>query len=284
VRDFPANLPRGVDDYELEFRMIASDGQSVWFQSIIHVVRYDDKPVIRKGFSIDISARKRIEEALHNLSARLINAQEEERRRIARELHDDFSQRLALMSLDVELLARDQAEPSEAFDEHIHGLLDRIKDLSSDIHRLSHQLHPTTLIHLNLVKAIKSLCDELSALHNLRIDFVDQEVPDSLHDDLTLCLYRIVQEALTNIIKHSGSRKARVELTRSGANLKLCVRDWGVGFDVAKVGNKQGLGLISMRERLHLVNGKMAVESSEARGTQIEVLVPIAEPMPVDGN
>lgn len=221
---------------------------------------------------------------MHNLSARLFHAQEEERSRIAGEINDDSNQRLALMNLDIEQLAREPAESPEAFDQGIHGLLGCIKELSSDVHRLSHQLHPTTLVHLGLVKAVKSLCRELSALHGLQIDIADQEVPKAVPNDVALCLYRIVQEALRNVIKHSGARKARVELTRTREGLVLRVRDWGVGFDVAAVKGERGLGLISMGERLRLVGGQIAVESSEARGTQIEVLVPLPRADAGDGN
>jgi PAS domain S-box-containing protein len=239
----------------------------------------------------DITQRKEVEDALRksrdelqSMSARLIHAQEEERSRIARELHDDFNQRLALMILDIEQLARDPADSQKTFDQRIHGLLGRIKELSSDVHRLSHQLHPTTLVHLGLVKAVKSLCRELSDLHGRQIEFVDREVPKSVPNDVALCLYRIVQETLRNAIKHSGARKARVELTRTREGLVLRVRDWGAGFDVAAVKGKGGLGLISMGERLRLVGGQIAIESSEARGTQIEALVPLPRTDAGDGN
>ncbi len=145
-----------------------------------------------------------------------------------------------------------------------------------DVHRLSHRLHPAALDHLGLVKAVKSLCRELSALHDLRIRFTGTEIPDVVPKDVALCCYRIVQEALQNVIKHSGAREAHVALARTKQGLKLHVRDQGAGFDVAGVESRGGLGLISMRERLRLVGGRIAIKSSVAHGTEIDVLVPLS--------
>ncbi len=282
--DYCLKSSKELDDYEFEYRMIASDGRSVWFNDIVNVVRHNGEPAVLTGFMIDITERKRIEATLQDLSARLIHAQEEERRRIARELHDDFSQRLALVTLDIEQLARERSGSPKTFDTRIHNLVGRINELSLDVHRLSHQLHPSALDHLGLAAAIKGLCRELSALHGLEIQFTDHDIPDARPKDLALCLYRIVQEALRNVIKHSGAQEAHVELMQSREELALRIRDPGVGFDVTAVNGKHGLGLISMRERLRLVGGRIAIKSSEARGTQIEVLVPLPRADAGDGN
>jgi PAS domain S-box-containing protein len=264
------------EHYEFEYRMIGSDGNSIWFHDIVTVVRESGEPVTLTGFMIDISARKRSEEALQNLGARLIDAQEEERKRVARELHDDFSQRLALVTIDIEQLARERAGPPEDFDGNIQNLLGRISDLSSDVHRLSHRLHPSTLVHLGLVTAVKGLCKELSSLHDIRIHFTGPKVPAAVPEDVALCCYRIVQESLRNIIRHSGAGEAHVALALTKQGLELNVHDQGVGFDVAGVESRRGLGLTSMRERLRLVDGQIVIKSSAAHGTQIDVLVPLS--------
>jgi signal transduction histidine kinase len=144
------------------------------------------------------------------------------------------------------------------------------------MHRLSHRLHPAALDHLGLAKAVNSLCQEMSALHDLRIHFTGRKLPDVVPKDVALCCYRIVQEALRNVIKHSGAREAHVELARTEQGLELHVRDQGAGFDVAGIESRGGLGLISMRERLRLVGGQIAIKSSAAHGTEIDVLVPLS--------
>ena len=274
--DYCLNASNQFLDYDFDYRMIDSYGQSVWLHDIVSVVRENGEPVTLIGFMIDISAKKRVEEALQNLSARLINAQEEERKRVARELHDDFNQRLALVMIDLEQLARERARSPEDFDVNIRELLGRIKELTLDVHRLSHRLHPSALVHLGLVPAVKSLCEELSALHDIRIHFTCPEITAPVPKDVALCCYRIVQEALRNIIKHSGALEAHVALARTKKGLEMHVCDQGAGFDVAGVGSRSGLGLISMRERLRLLGGQIAIKSSAAHGTQIYVLVPLS--------
>ena len=145
-----------------------------------------------------------------------------------------------------------------------------------DMHRLSHRLHPAALDHLGPAKAVNSLCQEMSALHDFKIHFTGRNLPDVVPKDVALCCYRIVQEALRNVIKHSGAREAHVELARTKQGLELHVRDRGAGFDVAGVESRGGLGLISMRERLRLVGGQIAIKSSAAHGTEIDVLVPLS--------
>ena len=263
------------DNYEFEYRMIAADGQCVWLHDIVNVVRQNGEPVALRGFMIDITERKQAEELLRGLSARLISAQEEERSRIARELHDDFNQRLALLAVDLERLAGRQPASREDFSDCLESLLRRTKELSSDVHRLSHQLHPSILDHLGLVAAIRIFCKELSGQHGIHIELAHHEVPRQLSNDVALCLYRIVQEALRNVIKHSGAESARVELSGTAEELALQISDTGTGFDPGSVRARGGLGLLSMRERLRLVSGKISFERLEPSGTRIEVRVPM---------
>jgi signal transduction histidine kinase len=155
--------------------------------------------------------------------------------------------------------------------------LRRTKKLSSDIHSLSHQLHPSILQHLGLVAATKSLCKEISDQHAIDIEFVHHGVPRSLPGGIALCLYRIVQEALRNVIKHSGAESARIEITGTADELGLNISDNGVGLDLESARMRSGLGLLSMCERLRQVNGTISFMRIEPTGTQIDVLVPILD-------
>jgi len=263
------------DNYEFDYRMIAADGRSVWLHDIVNVVRHNGAPVKLRGFMIDVTERKQTEESLHGLSARLITAQEEERSRIARELHDDFNQRLSILAMDLEQLAGRQLASRENLSDCLEPLIRSTKQLSSDIHRLSHQLHPTVLQHLGLVSATRSLCKGISNQHAIHIELVHHGVPRSLPGDVALCLYRIVQEALRNTIKHSGAKSARVEISGTTTELTLQITDDGTGFDPESAQTRQGLGLLSMRERLRLVNGTISFERVEPSGTRIDVRVSI---------
>ena len=265
------------ENYEFDYRMIAADGRSVWLQDIVNVVRQDGAPVALRGFMIDITERKQAEESLRGLSARLITTQEEERSRIARELHDDFNQRLALVAVDLERLHDGLVDSQECLADGLESLLRRTKELSSDIHRLSHQLHPSILQHLGLVAATRSFCKEISNQHAIHIELVHHGVPRSLPGDVALCLYRIVQEALRNVIKHSGAESARVEITGAEEGLRLQISDDGTGFDPESARTRGGLGLLSMRERLRLVNGAISFMQTEPTGTRIDVRIPFPD-------
>ena len=184
------------------------------------------------------------------LTGRLLEAQEVERRRIARELHDDLNQSLALLSVEMDLLG--QVPPASAAEiaDRMQELSARVKELSSSVHDLSHQLHPSKLEQLGLVAAVRGLCQELAQPHGLEVKFTHHPVPDVIPPDAALCLYRIAQEALRNVVKHSGSRHASVELSGTADVIRLRVTDDGVGFDPGSAAGNGGLGLVSMRERL----------------------------------
>jgi PAS domain S-box-containing protein len=272
--DYFLNASNQTDNYEFDYRMIAADGRNVWLRSIVNVVKKDGVPVGLRGFIIDITEQKQSEDSLRSLSARLITTQEEERSRIARELHDDFNQRLALLAMDLEQLGGRQPAFREDLSDCLEPLLRRTKELSTDIHRLSHQLHPSILQHLGLVAATGSLCEELSSQHAIHIELVHHGVPRSLPGGVALCLYRIVQEGLRNVIKHSGAGSARVEFGGTTEELTLKISDDGTGFDSKSAQTHKGLGLLSMRERLRLVGGVISVERVEPTGTRIDVRIP----------
>jgi PAS domain S-box-containing protein len=232
---------------------------------------------------VDVTERRQVEqelrenhEELQRLAAQILGAQETERRRIARELHDDFGQDLALVSVELDLLRqRLQASPAEAAP-RIQAISDRVKQLSSSIHDLSHQLHPMKLEQLGLVAALGGLCKELGQNHDLSIEFTHEQVPETIPHEAALCLYRIAQEALRNVVKHSGAASAMALLAGRSGSLVLEVRDDGRGFDSTGVAGQGGLGLVSMRERLRLLDGELAIDTGPDAGTRLVARVPLA--------
>jgi PAS domain S-box-containing protein len=264
------------ENFEMEYRLRRHDGQYRWVNDV-GVARFGAEGDLQGyiGSAIDVTDRKRSEEALLDLSGHLIKAQEEERARIARDLHDDLSQRMALLHIGL-----------DEFEQEIHGLSANARlrlhdiskiatEVSSDIHELSHELHPSKLDALGLVAAVGGFCRELSRQHGLHIQFVHHHVDEVISKEVTLCLFRIVQEALRNVVKHSGSRQAEVDLSGHSDGIDLRISDTGAGFDPKNTNGLPGIGLISIRERIRLVGGHLSVESEPSRGTRIQVRVPL---------
>ena len=217
----------------------------------------------------------RARKAQEQLSGRLINAQEKERSRLASEIHDDFSQRLALLALGLENAEEAiGSSPSEAV-KQVHSLLNSASEIGADLHTLSHRLHSSTLEALGLVPGISALCKEFTNQQGIEIDFLPDDIPRTVHPDVALCLFRIVQEGLRNLKKHSGVSKAQVRLRRVGDKLVVSVCDEGVGFDARQQRAKEGLGIRSMEERAYLLGGRFEVHSAPGKGTRIEAWVPL---------
>jgi PAS domain S-box-containing protein len=237
---------------------------------------------------VDISLRRQAEESLRlsqielrKLTGRLLQAHEDESRRIARELHDDLGQGLALLTVELDLLRQKPLEASRQIGARIQGLLAHVKHLSSSVHDMSHQLHPSKLEQLGLVAAIGGLCKELTASHGLEIAFTDRELPAAIAPDTAVCLYRFAQEALRNAVKHSGAQHAAVALSATADAISLRIVDDGVGFDPKLVQGKGGLGLVSMRERVLHLGGEIAIDSQPSGGTRLYVSVPLRGGAPV---
>lgn len=209
---------------------------------------------------------------IRDLGVRLLHAQESERSRVARDLHDDISQQMALLEIDLEQLAG-AVDGGEAEDLALETL-QRAQDIGRSVHDLSHRLHPAKLRLIGLVPALQGLRRELSQ-QSLAITFTHENVPASLPEELALCLFRIVQEALHNAIKYSQGRQVSVDLRGSQSGLRLTIVDDGVGFDVNTTWRK-GLGLLSMRERLEAVGGSLVIHSKPGAGTRLEVSVPLS--------
>jgi len=245
---------------------------------VIHATRLE-LPGSIGGFRVlvnseDTTTTRRTEEALRDLGGRLITAQEVERSRVARELHDDLNQRMALLSIELEQLAQRTPADQANVRQSIHNVCARAQEISSEIQRVSYQLHPSKLDHLGLLAAVRSFCNELGAHHQVKITFRETGSHGVLPKEVTLCLFRIVQESLRNVIKHSGAREATVTLDGSENGVHLTVSDNGHGFEAGSNEAKSGLGLISMRERLRLVGGEISIHSN-VLGTRIDVSVPI---------
>ena len=221
------------------------------------------------GGCLDITEHKEAEARLADLSRRLIVAQEEERRRIARELHDHLSQQLALLAIELQQL---DMHPPDALSATLHDLWRRTTEIASDVHGISHRLHPSKLEALGVVITMRGHCRDISR-HGVRVHFADREVPADLPPDLALCLFRILEEAVSNAVRHSASTEAFVTLERIDQDVVLRVVDAGCGFDPVAKRQAAGLGLVSMRERVRAVGGTLTVTSSPGHGTSIEARV-----------
>ncbi len=264
------------EPFRIEYRLRRHDGEHRWlFDQGVPRFNFDGSFAGYIGSCIDITDLKRAEEALSTVSRRLIEAQEEERTRIARELHDDISQRIALQAMNLESLKKALPASATELERGIGEVQDQISDLASAIHGLSHRLHSSKLDNLGLEVAAAGFCKEVSERQGVEIDFNCENVPKRLSQEISLCLFRVMQEALQNAIKHSGSRHFDVSL-RGGLNeIQLTVLDSGIGFDPKKSMNGRGLGLTSMKERLKLVDGKLSVKSQPLVGSTVDARVPL---------
>ena len=264
--------------FQIEYRLRRHDGEYRWIHDTgVPQFKADGSFAGYIGSCIDISERKLADEALSSISRRLIEAHEEERTRIARELHDDINQRLALLEIELEQMDISSLGSSVALS--LQVFRQRLSDVASDVQNISHRLHSSKLEYLGLASAIKSFCKELSDWQKVRIKFTCDSIPGSLPPEVSLCLFRVAQEALLNCVKHSGVRQFEVDLKEAGENIQLTVCDSGVGFDVAKTSHNRGLGLISMRERVRLIKGTISIVSEPMKGTTIQVRAPLSERM-----
>jgi PAS domain S-box-containing protein len=259
----------------LSYRVLRNDGAVVWLE--MHGRAFFDahgRKVRMIGMVADITERKRAEEALAGMSRKLIEAQEQERTRIARELHDDINQRLALLATEIEASKENPPDCADGTSRLLTEFWTRVVEVSGDVQSISHQLHSSQLEYLGLVAAMRSFCREVGARQKMKIDFMHDDIPQPLPYDLSLALFRVLQEALHNATKHGQARHVEVKLTYSANQLHLTVSDDGTGFDAEAVKSKGGLGLISMRERVRLMNGKLLIDSKPIGGTVVHACLP----------
>jgi signal transduction histidine kinase len=211
-----------------------------------------------------------MEETLSTMSRKLIQSQEQERARIGRELHDDINQRIAMLAVELEHLQDNPAEVQTRLPE----LRAQTMELSNDVQAMSHDLHSSKLEYLGVVAGMKSWCREFSERQAMEIDF-KSDISSVVPLDVGICLFRVLQEALNNALKHSGVKRIEVQLREESGEIHITIRDLGKGFDLEAVRQGRGLGLTSMQERVRLVNGTITIESKPMGGTTIHVQVPV---------
>jgi PAS domain S-box-containing protein len=288
------------DVYEVEHRMVHKDGSARWFLSRGSATRRADGSLHRMvGTKVDITERKRAEEEIRqkeavlqvsdreiqNLVGRLISAQEIERSRIARDLHDDTSQQLAGLAIALGgLKRRVRAVPGdETLPEDVSSLQQRTIELAEDVRLLSHALHPSVLVHAGLVAALAGHCTEVQRLQTLAVTFTAEGDFESTDEETALCLYRIAQEALRNVVAHAEASQADVRLRRTGAMTELTIADDGKGFDVVTTRESSiGMGLVSIHERVRLAGGSVNITTELNKGTQLRVQIPGSRRVPTD--
>jgi PAS domain S-box-containing protein len=273
VRAFDAR-----EQFQMEYRLRRHDGEYRWLLDI-GVPRFNQDGSFAGyiGSCVDVSDRKLAEEALSGVNRRLIEAQERERARIARELHDDIGQRLALLTIELEQFRQKFSDlPPEPM-HHIGLLRNHSSDIATDVQSLSHELHSSKIEYLGIATALRAFCHEFSGQQNVEIVFTHGDIPRALPQEISLCLFRVSQEALQNALKHSGVRRFDVELNNSSNEIQLVVRDAGSGFNRDEALKTHGLGLISMAERLKLVGGRLSIESQPHCGTTVFASVPLSK-------
>ena len=259
-----------------EYRMRRPDGSYRWMLDQA-APRFLDGGTFAGyvGCCMDISDQKDAKAALVELSGRLIQAGEEERVRVARELHDDINQRLALLANRVqecEQAASAKNDPVQT--RELRTLWQLINEIATDIQHMSHQLHPSKLHYLGLAATVRDLCHEVSQQHKIEVECVVRDLPRDLEETASLSLFRTVQESLRNVVKHSQARHVKVQLTCQSTVVRLLVSDDGVGFNPQYASSNHGLGLVSMRERLRSAGGEFSIWSKPLLGTQVEGTVP----------
>src|SRR5580704_13668297 len=278
LQKFVEEALRNGTPYELDMEMIRPDGSTSWIRARGEAQRDETGRIIGlRGTAQDINERKLAEEVLAKVGGRLIEAHEEERTRIARELHDDIGQQLALLANNLALMEQDLPDSAADIRNRVSEQLKRVQEISVDTQVISHRLHSSKLRLLGIVAAAKGLCQELSDQQKVEIDFTHNDLPPAIPEEISLCLFRVMQEALQNAVKHSGVRHFEVELRGASDAIHLIVHDSGHGFDFEGAMQGRGLGLISMKERLKLVNGELTIDSQHKSGTTVHARVPFTQ-------
>ncbi len=263
------------ESFQMEYRLRRHDGEYRWLSDIgVSRLNPDGSFAGYIGSCIDVTDAKLAQEVLADVGRRLIEGHEQERTWIARELHDDINQRMALLAIELDRWNQQLPPSAVEFHDHMHHASQRLSDIANDIQALSHRLHSSKLEYLGLVAAAKSFCKDLSEQQNVEIDFSHTAIPRSVPHEISLCLFRVLQETLQNAVKHSGVRHFKVELCGTEGEIQLTVSDLGVGFDPQDAIHRRGLGLISMGERMQLVSGEFSIKSHPGSGTTIHARVP----------
>jgi PAS domain S-box-containing protein len=276
VNEFVNQEIQAGDSRTVEFRVLDQEKGTRWILAKGRLIRdQSGHPVRMLGVNVDVTELKQRDSEIHALAGRLIQAQEEERHRISRELHDDIAQRVSLLTNDMEMLAQQlSATGQHRESSQVRELGKQTDELASEIHRISHDLHSSKLQHLGLRTALRDLCRRFSEMHQIKCELHTESLDRELPSDISLCLFRVTQEGLNNAIKHSHTKEVIVDVIQIREKVLLTIRDLGVGFDTSAP--SFGIGLTSMRERLRFAGGTLIVKSTPNEGTEIiaEVSVP----------
>ena len=273
-----------ISSWSSEKRYIRKDGITVWARVFVSLVRNQRNEAqyfvsVVEDITEKIQAERALQQSqqeLRALTGRLIDAQEEERKRISRELHDDLNQKLALLAIDAGSHVLVPPSSANETKEKFRDLQNREVQLSQDVRQISHRLHPSILEDLGLTAALQELCEEFSVREGIEVAFEQEAVPKALPVDIASCLYRVSQAALHNVIKHARANRARLKVSGSPEGIRLCIHDTGVGFDSESVSSQHGLGIVSMKERVRLVQGEFSIHSQPGQGTTVEIFVPLS--------
>jgi two-component system, NarL family, sensor kinase len=248
-------------------------------------VRTRELASVNESLVAEVAERMQTEQSLESsrqelqqLASQLLRVQEEERRRISRDLHDDINQRLALLAMEIETVERQVSSSPVHVGRAVRAIQDRVVELSEDVRHLAYQFHPSILDDLGLSIALQRLVDDFAARSNVRGSFGHKNIPEDVPQEIATCLYRVAQESLNNVIRHAQASRVDVELSRSRSGLTVMIMDDGVGFDSEQFPNaRYGLGLLSMKERVALVHGTLQIISAVGKGTRVQVVVPVLE-------
>jgi len=248
-------------------------------------VRTKELASVNESLVAEVAERMQTEQSLESsrqelqqLASQLLRVQEEERRRISRDLHDDINQRLALLVMEIEAVERQLTSSPLPVGRAVRAIQDRVVELSEDVRHLAYQFHPSILDDLGLPIALQRLVDDFAARSNVRGNFGHKDIPEVVPQEIATCLYRVAQESLNNVVRHARASRVDVELSRSQSGLTVTITDDGVGFVSEPSQNtRHGLGLLSMKERVALVHGTLQIISAAEKGTKVQVMVPILE-------
>lgn len=270
---------KSCQNFELEYRMISAAGESIWLHDIVNCECTEGHPTLLRGFLIDITARKQSEEALRRLADRLTTIQEDEHRRLSRSLHDESGQALTALSVRLHRLGKRFAEQTGS-DPSVSAELAELRQIAQTIQEglrsMAHALHPSVLEHFGLTEAVRGFMRDASADSEveLRAD-VAANFPRFAPTEET-SIYRIVQEAVTNSLRHARAKKVRVAFMRNNGAAHISVEDDGCGFDTRSAEALNGIGIVSMRERAEMIGGQLLISSASGRGTKVTLSIPVA--------
>jgi PAS domain S-box-containing protein len=261
----------------VSYRILSPDGSMIWVEKTAHAFFDEHGKMLRTvGMVADVTERKRAEEALSSLSRRAIEAEEREHNRIARDLHEDIGQRLALLAIEIEQLKTEAPNQSVEVRSRMDAVWKRTLEILTDVKASAHELHSPRLDYLGIAEVMRSFCKEFGERKRVEIDFRSCGLPSLMLPDVSICLFRVLQEALYNGMQHSGVRQFEVQLRGTVDEIRLTVSDSGAGFDLEAAKKGQGLGLIRMEERLKMVEGTFSIESQPRRGTTVHARVPLS--------